>query len=73
MNVKELRELIAHFPDDLPVVVEVTFDEGSGFEGAPLQTAEIESRCDEVERLYLWGDQEEEDNETVEPNLKLVT
>lgn len=71
MNVRELRDILAKLPDDLPIVVEVTFDDGDGFEGAELMRAAVEARCDEVERLYLWGDQDGEE-ETRPPALRLV-
>lgn len=77
MNVKQLRDLIAHLPGDLPVAVEVTFNDSDDFEGAELHSANIETRCDEVERLYLWGDQDEsiqeEEEEATPRKLKLVT
>ena len=59
MTVGELRKLLVGLPEDMPVVVEVTHDDGDGFVGADLQLAAIESRCDEVERFYLWGDENE--------------
>ena len=77
MNVKHLRDLIATLPDDMPVCVEVTFNDDD-FEGAELQSANVETRCDDVERLYLWGNQDdgsrqEEDDTRSSPRLKLVT
>jgi hypothetical protein len=76
MNVKQLRELIADLPNDMPVAVEVTFDDGDGFEGAGLKNVNVETRCDDVERLYLWGEQvqldEDEDEENASSEAKLV-
>ena len=75
MNVKHLRDLIAHLPDNLPVCVEVTFNDGDDFEGAELHSAEVETRCDEVERLYLWGNQDDgsRQEDVASRRLKLVT
>ena len=67
MNVGELRALLAELPSDLPVRVELTFHDGDCFEGADLQSVEIEERCDEVPALYLWGDQD--DPQEVEATL----
>jgi hypothetical protein len=78
MNVKHLRDLIAGLPDDMPVCVEVTFNDNDDFEGADLHLATVETRCDEVECLYLWGNQDdgsrqENDDESSSPRLRLVT
>jgi hypothetical protein len=58
MTVGELRRALVGLSDSLPVRLEVTFGDGADFEGADLHLARVESRCDEVEALYLWGDQE---------------
>ena len=59
MNVGELRAILAKLPDALPVRVEVSFDDGDSHEGADLEMADVECRCDEVDALYLFGDQDE--------------
>lgn len=42
------------------------------------RSVNVETRCDDVERLYLWGeqvqlDEDDEDGDTVERSLNLVT
>lgn len=59
MTVGELRAALAALRDDMPICVEVTFGEDDDIEGADLQDLDVEIRCDDVERLYLWGIQSE--------------
>jgi antibiotic biosynthesis monooxygenase (ABM) superfamily enzyme len=59
MTVDELRKILADLPGHLPVCVEVSFQEGDEHEVADLQTVDVETRCDDIETLYLWGDQDE--------------
>lgn len=57
ITVGDLKAMLAEFRDDMPVVVEVSFW-GGEHEGADLHLVTPEIRCDEIERLYLWGDQD---------------
>ena len=56
MTVLELRAILDKLDPAMEVMVEVTNMEGD-HEVCDLQTAITEVRCDEVECLYLHGDQ----------------
>lgn len=73
MNVGELKKLLAPLSDDLPVAVEVTFDDGDQFESADLQRADVETRCDDTTCLYLWGDQNEPQYKRAEDEEEVST
>lgn len=60
MTVGDLRKALFGLRADLPVHVEVAFNDGDDFEGAELQKADVETRCDGVAALYLYGDQDAE-------------
>lgn len=64
MNIKQLLELIVKLPDDLPVCVEVSFDDGDALVGSNLRSVNVEARCDDIECLYLCGD-EDQDKDSV--------
>jgi hypothetical protein len=57
ITVADLRRAIEKLPDDMTVVLEINEpEEDDDLPQAWLRAATVESRCDEVERLYLWGD-----------------
>jgi hypothetical protein len=64
MTVKDLRNAIRDLPDEMPVVLEIARDETAGewddLVQSNLNRADVESRCDETDRLYLYGDAEAE-------------
>lgn len=66
MKVGDLRKAIADLPDDMTVVLEIQPSESDpDWPQAALRDAGVESRCDEVERLYLCGSAEEDEAEMV--------
>lgn len=57
MTVGELRVILAELPDDMPVEMEIQNDDAKDeLTQCDLRSADVESRCDEIDRLYLWGD-----------------
>ena len=61
MTVGDLRRAITGCPDDMPISLEISEPEtGIDFAQAALRIANVEARCDEVDRLYLWGSCEED-------------
>jgi len=59
-TVGALRRAIAGLPASMDVVLEIMPAEGDcDLVQASLHSAKVEERCDEVERLYLYGDGEE--------------
>lgn len=62
MNVGDLRRVLAPLPNDMQIVVEAwAADEVSDGDvvQVALQIAKVESRCDEIDALYLSGDARE--------------
>jgi len=74
MNVGELREKLQGLPPEMPVEMEVTHDDGNEVAVSDVLVAEVENRCDEIQRLYLWGEHGKVQAPPTEPcgNLKLV-
>ncbi len=68
LTVADLKAAIAGLPDATPVMVEVRFDEGDGYEIAGLEKVGVEERCAGDPVLYLLGDADEdiEDEEAPE-------
>jgi hypothetical protein len=61
LTVGDLRKVLAGVPDDMLVSLEIAEpEEGTDFAQADLRHASVEARCDEVDRLYLWGSVEED-------------
>ena len=61
LTVGDLRKALAGLPDDMPVSLEVSEPEdGTDIAQAFLRMANVETRCDEVDRLYLWGSIEDD-------------
>jgi hypothetical protein len=62
LTVGDLRKALADCHDDMPVSLEIDVDAGEAgdFAQAFLRSAHVEARCDEVDRLYLWGSYEED-------------
>jgi hypothetical protein len=58
LTVGDLRRKIDGLPDDLPVMVEVFFEDHSGDEHhiSGFADAIVEARCDDQECLYIRGD-----------------
>lgn len=70
MTVGHLRKILAPLPDDMPIAIEVAIDDtdidrNSDLVQADLEKASVEERCEEVERLYLWGDSAVDDEAVV--------
>lgn len=67
MTVKDLREAIHDLPDSMTVVIEIAREESAeewdDLVQCSLHRANVEERCDEQERLYLYGDADEERSE----------
>lgn len=63
-TVGDLRKIIAGCPDDLVVSLEIAEPEdGTDLAQAFLRGMSVEARCDEIDRLYLWGSYEEDAEE----------
>ena len=61
LTVGDLRKALVGVPDDMPVALEIAEPEdGTDFAQSFLRIASVETRCDEVDRLYLWGSYEED-------------
>ncbi len=61
LTVGDLRKVLAGHPDDMPVLLEIDAPEsGTDLAQAFLRLASVEARCDEVDRLYLWGSYEDD-------------
>lgn len=75
MTVGQLRAILGPLPDDMPITIEIANDgdepKENEFVQSDLLKADVEERCDEIERLYLWGDAEGE-NEPEKPELRVV-
>lgn len=58
MNVGELKARLAGLDDGMEVMLEVMCESSKGDDLmlAGLSLFTIESRCDDVECVYLWGD-----------------
>jgi hypothetical protein len=59
LTVGDLRKKLEGLDDAMPVAIEVDcgeFDPSDLAQGE-LLAADVETRCDDVERLYLWADQ----------------
>ena len=61
LRVGHLRAAIKDLPDDMPVALEIdqsSLEDGDKCDLAQgeLKIAGVETRCDDVERLYLWAD-----------------
>jgi hypothetical protein len=56
MTVGELHKILGPLPDDMLVEMEIEHAGGDELLQADLRSAKVESRCDEVDRLYLWGE-----------------
>lgn len=56
MNVGQLKKILADLPDEMPVALEVETDEGDELAQGDLQMANVECRCDDVDRLYLFAE-----------------
>ncbi len=63
LTVCALRKAMDGLQDDMPVVIEIAEPDGSDLAQAHLRIASVESRCDEVDRFYLWGDVSEDTEE----------
>lgn len=55
MNVGELKKVLANLPDDMTITIEVSHNDGDDIAQGDLKSADVECRCDEVDRLYLWA------------------
>jgi hypothetical protein len=55
LTVGELKKKLIGLPDDMKVVLEIS-TEDEDLVQAPLQSADVEARCDEIETFYLYGD-----------------
>ena len=59
MTVGELRALLKDLPAKMTVVMEIdrssVEDADDDLVQCDLESADVEARCDEVDRLYLWG------------------
>lgn len=61
LTVGDLRRALAGLPDDMPVSLEIAEPErDTDLAQAFLRSAHVEARCDEIDRLYLWGSYEED-------------
>ena len=58
ITVAELRSRLEGLRDDMVVCIEVTSEDGDAITGSDLHLTTVEERCDGVECLYLWGDQD---------------
>ena len=56
MTVGELRRMLQGISADIPVEMELYDDDGVQVAVGDLQVASVEERCDEIPRLYLWGE-----------------
>jgi hypothetical protein len=55
-TVGDLRKALAGCQNNMPVSLEIAdLEEGTDLAQAFLRNASVETRCDDVERLYLWG------------------
>jgi hypothetical protein len=63
MTVGPLRELLKTLPEDMPIVLEIAreneVDDGNDLVQAFLTVGAVEERCDEIQTLYLWGDEDQ--------------
>lgn len=74
MTVNELRRLLIGLPADMPVAIEIWRADGELVQ-ADLDKGDPEERCDEIERLYLFGHEpgvDDDDDEEPRPKLELV-
>lgn len=53
MTVGALRKALAGLSDAMPVALEIETDDD--LVQADLRGADVEARCDEIDRLYLWA------------------
>lgn len=60
MTVRDLRARLEGVPDEMLVFCEVSFDDGDGYEVAPLLLVDVECRCDGDAALYLFSDTDAE-------------
>jgi hypothetical protein len=78
VNVGELRKLLRGLDASMPVALEIDQAdmpesmEPRGISMCDLSRAVVEERGDEVERLYLWGDEEELGAEETRAELSVV-
>lgn len=61
LTVGELKKLLDGLPDPTTIVLEIAEPDDSDFAQCSLQKANVEARCDEVDRLYLYGSCEDDD------------
>jgi hypothetical protein len=67
ITVGQLRVVLSRLPDDMLVVMEIDeWDSDDELAQAWLRGARVQERCDEVARLYLYGNHFV-DSETLEP------
>lgn len=69
MTVGDLRRAMKELPDSAPVSLEVEIDGETNRDDliqVELRLATLEARCDEIDRLYLWGSAEEDVEEEIE-------
>jgi hypothetical protein len=69
MTVGSLRKVLKNLPDDMPVEMEIETEGDTDLAQAGLRSADVEARCDEIDRLYLWGsaDVDAGDDDTLPP------
>jgi hypothetical protein len=69
MTVGELRKSLEGVADEMPVILEVARDdsaeEWNDLVQAYARKSDVEFRCADEEALYLWGDEDQDNDEAV--------
>lgn len=67
LKVGDLRNMIEGVPNDRDVIIEIAnVEEGTDLAQGGFVSADLETRCDGTERLYIFGDAEVNDGDPSE-------